>query len=194
MGCVVLHVSMSLDGFVAGPRPRKEQPMGEGGERLHEWMFAKPVDPGDARVAAEMFSTATVGAVVMGRTTFTCGEALWGEDGTYRMPCFVVTHRPAETLVRGPTRFTFVTEGIERALAQAKEAAAGKDVNVMGADTAQQLLRAGLLDAIQINLVPVLLGEGARLFEGLGTTRVELALTRVVASPRVTHLMHRVLR
>ena len=188
----VVHMSMSLDGFVAGPNVRVEHPMGEGGERLHEWMFGGAGDPADARVAAEMFSTETVGAVVMGRTTFTVGEAAWGVDGTFGVPCFVVTHRAAETLVKGPTTFTFVTDGIESALAQAEAAADGKDVNVMGADTVQQLLRAGRLDEIQINLVPVLLGDGTRLFDGLGTGHVELDRARVVESPRMTHLTYRV--
>ena len=111
-----VHMSTSLDGFVAGPQISVEQPMGAGGERLHEWMFA-PSDPADIETAAEMFATRTTGAVVIGRRTFDVGEQPWGEDGTFHVPCFVVTHRAAPTLVKGKTSFTFVTEGLEHALA-----------------------------------------------------------------------------
>lgn len=193
MGKVRLHMSMSLDGFIAGPDVGVAHPMGKGGERLHDWMFAGAGDPRDAEVAAEMFSTETTGAVVMGKRTFTVGEGPWGDDGTFRMPCFVLTHTPTETMVKGPTTFTFVTDGIESAVEQARAAADGKGVNVMGANTAQQFLSAGLLDEIQINLVPVLLGNGVRLFDHLGTEHIELERTRVIEASRMTHLTFRVL-
>jgi dihydrofolate reductase len=187
-------MSTSLDGFVAGPDVSAEQPMGAGGERLHEWMFA-PSDPADIETAAEMFSTRTTGAVVIGRRTFDVGEQPWGDDGTFHVPCFVVTHRAAPTLVKGKTSFTFVTEGLEHALALAQAAAGDKAVNVMGAATTQQLLRLGLVDEIHLNVVPVLLQAGIRLFEHLGPDRIELERTRaVLPSSGVTHLAYRVSR
>ena len=168
--------------------------MGVGGERLHQWLFAHPGDPRDAEVAAEMFAPATTGAVVMGRRTFDVGEEPWGDDGTFRLPCFVVTHRPARMLVKGPTSFTFITEGIRAALERAQAAAGTRAVVVMGAATTQQVLRAGLLDELQINLVPVLLGSGTRLFEQFGDVPLELERTRLVESPTVTHLTYRILK
>jgi len=187
-------MSTSLDGFVAGPDISVEQPMGVGGERLPEWMFA-PSDPTDIETAAEMFSTRTTGAVVIGRRTFDVGEQPWGEDGTFHVPCFVVTHRAAPTLVKGKTSFTFVTEGLEHALALAQTAAGDKAVNVMGAGTAQQLLRLGLIDEIHLNVVPVLLQTGTRLFEHLGSDRIELERTgAVLPSSGVTHLVYRISR
>ena len=194
MGTVRAHMSTSLDGFVTGPDVSVEQPMGVGGERLHEWMFA-PSDPTDIETAAEMFSTRTTGAVVMGRRTFDVGERPWGEDGAFQLPCFVITHRSAPTLVKGKTSFIFVTEGPDRALALAQTAAGDKAVNVMGADTIQQLLRRGLIDEIQLNLVPVLLKAGTRLFEHLDTDRIEVERTRaVLPSSGVTHLTYRIPR
>jgi len=194
MGKVHLHMSMSLDGFVAGPNVGVDRPMGEGGERLHEWLSTDSgSDPRDAEVAAEMFATATTGAVVMGKRTFNFGVGLWGDDGTFGMPCFVLTHTPAETLVKGATTFTFVTNGIDGALAQAKASAGDKHINLMGADTAQQFLSAGLLDEIQINLIPTLLGDGVRLFEHTATKHIELERTRVIESAGATHLKFRVL-
>ncbi len=189
---VIVHVSMSLDGFVAGPNVGVERPMGEGGERLHDWLFADPPDSRDTEVAAEM--EAEIGAVVLGNRTFTVGEAQWGGATPFPVPCFVLTHVAREELVKGPTSFTFVTDGVESALGQARAAAGDKQVALMGADVTQQFLRAGLLDELQINLVPVLLGRGTRLFEHPGTNHVELERTRVIESPRVTHLRFRVLK
>lgn len=194
MGTVRSHMSISLDGFVAGPDVSLEQPMGVGGKRLHDWLFDGPSDPHDAEVAAEMFDPATTGAVIMGRRTFEVGQDPWGEDGTFRLPCFVVTSRPAENLVKGPTSFTFVTDGIEAALARAQAVAGARAVNVMGARTTQQFLGARLLDEIQLNLVPVLLGKGTRLFEHLGAALIEFERMRMVASPAMTHLTYRVVK
>ena len=194
MGKVVLHMSMSLDGFIAGPNVDVERPMGDGGERLHEWLSTGGEgDPRDAEVASEMFATETTGAVVMGRRTFDVGEGPWGDDGTFGLPCFVLTHTPAETLVKGATTFTFVTDGIDSALAQAKAAAGDKHINLMGANTAQQFLSAGQLDEIQINLIPTLLGDGVRLFDRLAPNQIELERTRVIESSGATHLRFRVL-
>lgn len=194
MGKVRVHMSMSLDGFVAGPDVRREYPMGVGGERLHQWLFASPCDPRDTEVAADMFSPAITGAVIIGRRTFEVGEGPWGDDGTFHLPCFVVTHRPAKTLVKGPTSFTFVTDGIRGALERAQAVAGPRAVNVMGAAMTQQFLEAGLLDELQINLVPVLLGTGVRLFEQFGAAPLELERTRVVESSAMTHLTYRVVK
>jgi len=194
VGQVHLHMSMSVDGFIAGPDVSIEHPLGVGGQRLHEWMFTDPVDPDDADVVGTMFSTDRVGAVLMGRTHFEVGIGPWGDDGTFRMPCFVVTHRPADPVVKGPTTFTFVTDGVERALELAQAAAGDKHINVMGANLAQQMLRAGQIDEIQLNLVPVLLGDGVPLFAHLGDHHIELHRTAVMPSSTVTHLRYRVVR
>jgi dihydrofolate reductase len=187
-------MSMSLDGFVAGPDVRRDHPMGVGGERLHQWLFASPGDPRDAEVAADMFAPASTGAVIMGRRTFEVGVDLWGDDGTFHLPCFVVTHRPANMLVKGPTSFTFVTDGIRAALERAQAVAGPRAVNVMGATATQQFLSAGLLDEFQINLIPVLLGTGTRLFEQLGAAPLELERTRLIESSAVTHLTYRIVK
>jgi dihydrofolate reductase len=193
MGKVIIVVSMSLDGFVAGPNPRVAAPLGDGGERLHEWMFAAAPHPFDAAVASSRFAVETVGAVAMGRTTFDCGIGEWGDDGTFRTPCFVVTHRPGEPVVKGPTTFTFVTDGVDAAVALAQRAAGEQDVCVMGADVGAQALRAGLVDELFVDVVPVLLGEGARLFHGDGGAPIDLERTALVATPAATHAAFRVL-
>jgi len=128
---------------------------------------------------------------VLGRRTFDVGAGLWG-DVPFPVPCFVLTHEDREELVKKSGTFTFVTDGIESALRQARAAAGEKDVRLMGADIAQQFIKAGLLDEIQINLVPVLLGDGVRLFEHLGTEHIEPESTRVIESSGVIHLRFRV--
>lgn len=161
---VVLDMSMSLDGFIAGSNVGKEHPMGVNGENLHTWIFSTPKDKVDADVEREMF--AKTGAVILGNRTFEVGVDLWG-DVPFPAPSFVLTHKRRETLVKKSGSFTFITDGIENALQQAKAAAGGKDVRLMGADVAQQFLGAGLVDEIQINHVPILLGDGVRLFDHL---------------------------
>ncbi|SRR5712692_3254295 len=204
MGKVILDMSMSLDGFIAGPNDGVERPLGDGGERLHDWIFGGKTDrtgsaprgsagnPRDAEVMDEAFKT--LGAVIMGRRWFEIGEGPWGDNPPFQVPCFVLTHDAHEKLVKGATTFTFVTDGIESALKQAQAAAGDKNVGVGGANTAQQYLSAGLLDEIQIHLAPVLLGEGCRLFEHIGTEHIELERTRVIESPGVTHLWFRVVK
>jgi dihydrofolate reductase len=197
---VYVSLSMSLDGFITGPNPRPGEPMGDGGERLHEWMagmadFRERGDTSnaDAEVLRELSSR--TGALLMGRTTFDAGELPWGDDPPFGMPVFVLTHRPRETVSKqGGTTYTFVTDGLEATLEQTKAAAGGKDVGLVGgANLAQQCLRAGILDEIQIHLVPVLIGAGTRLFDHLGAEPIELERTRVVESPvSVTHLSFRV--
>jgi dihydrofolate reductase len=215
MAKLTFDITMSLDGFIAGPNPDLERPLGEGGERLHEWALGLAswrerhgleggTANGDAEVLEE--SLATTGATLMGRRMFSGGagpwaddpraDGWWGDDPPFHMPVFVLTHHPRETVTKqGGTTFTFVTEGIEAALEQARAAAGDKDVAVAGgASVAQQYLGAGLLDELQIHVVPLLLGGGVRLFDDLGALPVELECTRVLQSPAVTHLRYRVVK
>jgi dihydrofolate reductase len=204
MGKVIVDMSVSLDGFITGPNDGVERPLGDGGERLHDWIFdgsaersgTSPRTSVTAGSNREMMDEAfkTLGAVIMGRRWFDIGEGPWGENPPFHVPCFVLTHDAHEKLVKGATTFTFVTDGIESALTQAQAAAGDKHIGVGGAHTAQQYLQAGLLDEIQIHLVPVLLGEGRRLFDHPGTKHIELESTRVIASPGVTHLRFRVVK
>jgi dihydrofolate reductase len=212
---LTLDISMSLDGFIAGPDPTLEQPLGEGGERLHEWAFRAAgwrerhgLSGGERNVDSEVVdeSLGNVGATVMGRRMFSGGKGAWendrradgwwGDDPPFHMPVFIVTHHARETVTKqGGTTFTFVTDGIDAALQQANASADGKDVAVAGgASLVQQYLKAGLLDELQIHLVPVLLGDGVRLFENLGGEQLELESDRVIASQGVTHLRFRVLK
>lgn len=202
MGKVVLHFSMSLDGFVAGPDISVEHALGVGGERLHEWMFnGNSAQSGDlaqssaSRIDAQLVQevVTSVGAVVLGQRTFEVGLKHWG-DTPYPAPSFVLTHEPRDKLAMKSAAFTFVTDGIESALRQAKAAAGEQVITVMGANTAQQVLKAGLADELQIQLIPVLLGAGTRLFDGIGTKQIELKTTRVADSPFVTHLHFQVVK
>jgi dihydrofolate reductase len=204
MGKVSLDMSMSLDGFITGPNDSIEHGLGEGGERLHDWIFSGDADrtgnprgsAGDSRNAAimdELF--ATTGAVIMGIHSFEVAEKPWGDNPPFQVPVFVLSHKPHEKLVKqGGTTFTFVTDGIESALKQAQIAAGDKIVRLHGANIAQQYIKAGLVDDIYIHLVPVLLGDGRLLFEHLGAEHVELESTSVVVSPGVTHLRFRVIK
>jgi dihydrofolate reductase len=198
---IAADMSMSLDGFITGPNDDVEHPLGEGGERLHQWVYelaswrerhglAGGKSNRDADLLEEAFRN--VGAVVMGRRMFNHGEKPWGDNPPFHVPVFVVTHKSRQMLNKeGGTTFTFVTDGIESALKQAKAAAGGKDVLAAGgANIVQQFLKAALLDEIQIHLVAVLLGDGKRLFEHL--KGVELVPTRVIESAGVTHLKYRV--
>jgi dihydrofolate reductase len=185
---VTADMSMSLDGFIAGPNVSVKLPMGEGGPRLHDWLFNSD-NNADADVAQEMF--ATTGAVVLGKRTFEVGVRAWG-DTPFPVPSFVLTHEARDELVMKSGAFTFVTDGIESALQQAKDAAGEGDVRLMGADVVQQFLKAGLLDELQIQLVPVLFGDGVRLFEHLGSEQKELEIVRVIETPGVIHLRFRI--
>ncbi|MDQ3991094.1 MAG: dihydrofolate reductase family protein [Actinomycetota bacterium] len=204
-GKVFADITMSLDGFVAGPDDGVDEPLGKGGDRLHDWIYdldtwreRHGLEGGDsnrdAEIVAESFET--TGAVVMGRRMFDLGEAPWGDEPPFHMPVFVLTHRPREVVEkRGGTTFTFVTDGIESTLARAREAAGGRDVSVAGGASAiRQFLASGLLDELQVHVAPLLLGGGVRLFDGIGPAEIELETTRVVSSPRVTHLRFRVAR
>ena len=199
---------MSLDGFTAGPRQSEENPLGIGGERLHEWVVpltawraahglkGGKVSPSTAVVEEQI---ANIGATIMGRNMFgghpgpwntiDPWKGWWGDDPPFHHPVFVLTHHPRPTLVlAGGNSFTFVTDGIRSALEQAREAARGKDVSLAGgAKAAQQYLNAGLVDEMEISLAPTLLGAGERLFEGVRVLG-DLRPVRTVAAPDVTHL------
>jgi dihydrofolate reductase len=217
MARLILDISMSLDGFVAGPNQTLEEPLGESGERLHEWAFAAAswreahgLAGGETNVDSEVIEEAVrnTGATVMGRRMFSGGEgswdddpnadAWWGDDPPFHHPVFILTHHAREPVTKqGGTTFTFVTNGIEAALEQAGAAAADKDVAVGGgAAVAQQYLKAGLLDELQLHVVPVLLGDGVRLFENhVAEAPGELECTRVIESPTgVSHLRYRVVK
>jgi dihydrofolate reductase len=182
MGTVVAGMSMSVDGFVAGPDTDADHPLGVGGELLHRWLFADPQDPRDR----------AVGAVVLGRRTYDVGVDIWG-DVPYPVPCFVLTHRAHDDRVMASGTFTFVTDGIRAAITAARAAAAGgKNVQLMGAETVRQAIAAGQVDELQVNLIPVLLGRGERMFDDLPTEHVELTRTGLIASDRATHLRFRV--
>jgi dihydrofolate reductase len=215
MGRVVLDITTSLDGFVAGPNATLEQPLGEGGERLHEWIVGLEswrrqhglaggeTGPDDDLLREGVEAT---GAFVMGRRMFSGGEGpweddpradgWWGDEPPFHAPVFILTHHAREPVTKeGGTTYTFVTDGVEVAFAQARAAAGDKNVGVAGgASVAQQFLAAGLLDEIQLHVAPVLLGGGVRLFEDLGTERIELEPTRVLSSPAVTHVRYRVVK
>lgn len=183
---------MSLDGFVAGPAVSMENAMGMGGERLHQWMFQGDQENGiDSGMVRELF--AMVGAVVLGKRTFDVGLQHW-DDTPYPVPSFVLTHEKREPQAMKSAAFTFVNEGIASAIEQAKAAANRKSVVVMGASAAQQALKEGLADEIHVQLVPVLLGKGTRLFENLGEGLIELICDRAVYSPNVTHLRYEVVK
>jgi dihydrofolate reductase len=192
MSTVISGMSMSLDGFVTGPNDSREHPLGVGGEPLHDWLGPTST-PTDEAVLAEM--VAGVGAIVMGRRSydFCVGDGGWGDGGPAgKTPCFVLTHRPPAT---APDVFTFVTGGIADVLAQASAVAGDAVVGLHGASTAQQALAAGLLDEIQVHLVPILLGGGVRLFDLLGAGPATLERTRLVeAGSGVTHLRYRVVK
>lgn len=208
------HISVSADGFVAGPNPSEEYPLGEGGEQLHEWALALAAwrephgrEGGEVNASTPVMEemSAGVGATLMGRNMFGGGPGPWGEDPwggwwgdepPFHMPVFVLTHHEREPLHKeGGTTFSFVTDGIESALEQAKEAAGGKDVALAGgAEVIQQYLVAGRLDELNLSVVPVLLGSGTRLFDGLAGVDARLEQVRVVEAPGVAHLEYRVLR
>ena len=190
MGKVFADQSMSLDGFSAGPNVGMSNPLGDGGEELHAWQFRGGQRPA---VLENLFGTST-GAVVVGRHTFDLGERPWGDEPPFHRPVFVVTHRTRATVTkRGGTTYTFVTGGLERALAQARASAGDRDVVVLGgAAIIQQCMRAGLLDELQLHVAHILLGGGTPLFGGLDPAGVALERTRLVDAEGVTHLTFRV--
>ncbi len=207
-------ISVSLDGYTAGPNQSLENPLGEGGERLHDWFVELEIfnrthgtDYGaevNASTAVVEESLANVGAKIMGRNMFGGGPGpwntaepwpgWWGEDPPFHVPVFVLTHYPREPLTLSDTTFTFVTDGPESALEQAREAAGGKDVTIDGgANAIRQYLAAGLIDELELHIAPVLLGGGERLLDNVGPG-VELEQIRSVHAPKVTHVKYRVVK
>jgi dihydrofolate reductase len=200
MGEVLVGLSMSLDGYIAGPNDGPTNPLGDGGARLFDWWTAggERVGPDDrfrppARSRAVVREMFDCGAIITGRRTFDIAGG-WGGHHPLGAPFFLLTHHPPEHSVGPGTGGTVVTGGIESALAQARAVAGKRDIAVCAADMAQQYLRAGLLDEIHVDLVPVLLGGDVRLFANLEGRRFDLECTRVVRSDGVTHLRYRVVR
>jgi dihydrofolate reductase len=204
MTLVTADLAMSLDGFVAGTDVSIDNPGGHGAEPLFHWIhdlaswrerqgMTGGEENRDSEIMREWFDS--TGAVVMGRLMYDTGEKPWGDNPPFRAPVFVLTHRPAPPLVKqGGTSFTFVTDGIHSALEQAKAAAGDRNVDIAGgARTVQQFLRAGLVDELQLHVIPVLLGGGLRLFDHIGPEQRRLEPIRVVGTPRATHLKYRVL-
>ncbi|MGN6202874.1 MAG: dihydrofolate reductase family protein [Solirubrobacterales bacterium] len=210
MSKVKCQISISADGYLAGPNQSEEHGLGEGGEALHEWVVKLSAwreshghEGGEVTASSEIFEAATgnTGAVVMGRNMFgpvrgpwtePLWNGWWGDEPPFHVPVFVLTHYEREPLTLGETTFHFVTEGPERAVELAREAAGDKDVSVGGGgQTIQELIRAGLLDEILVNQVPAILGEGVRLFEDIPPS-VKLEQTRVVEGDGVAHLLYSV--
>ena len=204
-----VRISISLDGFVAGPNQSVQEPLGVGGERLHEWVFPlrawrEPhgMQGGEVNESSAVLeaSLANIGATIMGRNMFgghpgpwkthDPWKGWWGGNPPFHHPVFVLTQHARTPLVcEGGTTFTFVTDGIESALAQARQAAGGKDVALAGgASASRQYLQAGLVDEMLLHQAPILLGSGERLFDGGGANLHGLELTQTVAAPNVTHL------
>jgi dihydrofolate reductase len=206
------HIAISLDGYVAGPDQTEEQPLGVGGERLHDWIVELEawrrehgMEGGEKNASTPVVDEmqVNVGATIMGRNMFgpvrgpwdgTDWTGWWGEDPPFHTPVFVLTHHAREPVeMKGGTTFVFVNDGIGSALRQANEAAGGRDVRIGGgASTIRQYLSAGLVDEFELHLVPLLLGGGERLFDGVGDLRLEQL--RAIEAPGVTHLKYRVVR
>jgi dihydrofolate reductase len=191
MGKVVFDMSMSLDGFVRATGATPDEPLGRGGERLHEWAM----DPSGGELLTTVLAEA--GAYICGRRTYDDSIRFWkadGPTGPVRLPIFVVTHRAPEDAPEDGV-YTFVTDGIASALRQAQEVGGSKDVYVMGGpDTGRQFLAAGLIDHIGVHVVPVLFGGGQRLFDHIGDDHVQLEVVSVADAPQATHLLYRIVR
>ena len=213
MSKVRAHITVSLDGYVAGPNQSMENPLGEGGESLHDWLVGLKqwreqagMEGGEENVSSAVVAEeyANVGAEIMGRGKFgppsrgpwegNAWQGWWGDHPPFHKPVFVLTHHARQPLTLADTTFTFVTDGIHAALDQAKAAAGDKDVFLGGgANLINQYLAAGLVDELELHVSPILLGGGARLFEGVGP-EVKLELVRTVEAPGVAHLKYRVQR
>jgi dihydrofolate reductase len=206
MGKIVCNISMSLDGYIAGPDDDNDKyPLGKGGERIHEWVYELKswrslhgleggIDSKDGEIIAEIVES--TGAMIMGRRMFDSGEKYWGDNPPFRNPLFIVTHTvPEITSKGGKNIYNFVTGGIESALGKSKAAAGDKDIAIMGgADIIQQFIKAKLLDEIQIHLIPVLFCGGKKLFDNLGDKQIGLEIIRVVNSPNVTHIKYKIVK
>ena len=213
MSKVRAHISTSVDGYVAGPNQTQEEPLGEGGEGLHEWVIATKawreavgMEGGEENISNTVVAeeTANVGAEIMGRGKFGPAargpwgddpwQGWWGDDPPFHKPVFVLTHHERAPLVLTDTTFTFVTDGIESAMERARKAAGDKDVFIGGgAEVINEYLAAGLIDELELHVAPILLGAGARLFDGVGPT-LRLEPLRVIEAPGVAHLKYRVVK
>jgi dihydrofolate reductase len=185
MSRTIVEMTVSLDGYATGNNVDVDHPFGHSGPQLHRWLDS--TEPADTQAAQSFFEG--TGAFVMGRTTYEVGIDKWGEDGAFGRPCFVVTRRAHEPVRRGPTTFTFVTDGVVSALKQAQSVAKDQAVVIMGGPSVgQQVLAAGLADELRLHIRPVLLGSGKRLFEDIPPTSMDLRTTRVTHSPLAAHL------
>jgi len=213
MSKVRVHIAVSADGYVAGPNQSEENPLGEGGEQIHDWMLALKAwrephgrEGGEVNTSSAILEEANdnLGAEIMGRGKFgppdggpwpdDAWDGWWGEDPPFHKPVFVITHHEREPLTLSDTTFTFVTDGIESALDQAKEAAGDQDVYIGGgASIINQYLAAGLVDEIEVHVSPLILGGGERLFDGVGPD-LKLEQLRAVEAPGVAHLKYRVVK
>jgi dihydrofolate reductase len=190
MGLIYANLSMSLDGYIAGPNVSVDNGMGDDGDRLHDWMFA-----GKSGEEAEAFladGLASVGAFVMGRTMLDVGIGPWGDNPVFHGPVFVVTHRRAEPIRReGGTTYTFVTEGPKAALDLARDVAGGRDIRIMGgAMIVREYLRSGVIDELRLDIVPILLGGGTPLFTDSVDRSIDLAGEGTVDPGGVAHLRY----
>lgn len=194
MGLVYANMSMSLDGFIAGPNVRVGNGMGDGGDDLHDWIFAGRSEAEVQAFMQEQF--ASVGAVLMGRRLLDVGIEPWGDEPAFRSPVFVVTHRPADPIVKaGGTTYTFVTDGLNEALRLAREAAGDDDIRIEGgAGIVREYLKLGVVDELRLHVVPILLGGGTRLFSDAEDRSVRMAARGEVDKGGVAHLRLRMQR
>lgn len=190
MGKVRINITMSLDGFIAAPNISPTHPLGEGGLRLHDWMFGARTEA-DAPIAEEVMQNS--GAVILGRRTYTDAiDGAWGGITPFPMPAFVLCHSEPERKASG---FSFVTDGMESALSQARAVAGDKDVWLMGgANVLQQFIKAGKVDELQVSIAPVLFCAGTRLFDYIGTHPIELQNTRTIQTPQATHIRYDIIK
>jgi dihydrofolate reductase len=192
MGVVYFELSMSLDGFVTGPNVSVDNPLGDGGEHLHDWMFEGKTAEESVEFEEKVFAPS--GAIVMGRRMLDLGIGPWGDNPTFHAPVFVVTNRPHDPIVKeGGTTYHFVTDGLEAAFEQARKATGTKDIAIVGgADIVRQCLDRGLVEEARLNLIPMVLGSGTRLFEGVDASNLHFAIARVIEADGVVHLRFRV--
>ena len=202
-GQVIIQMSMSLDGFVAGPNDNMDHRLGtHGGSHVFDWLStgSEPYPEGtflktegaNRAIVDELFTR--IGAYVSGKRTYDLAEGWGGRHPLNGVPVFVLTHHPDPNPPQGESKLTFVTDGIERAIAQAKAAANGKDVSLLGASPGQQALKAGLVDEILVTITPILIGGGVRMFENFGSQEIDLDLMETIGGPKASHLRYRVLK
>ncbi|WP_368654172.1 dihydrofolate reductase family protein [Ornithinibacillus sp. 4-3] len=201
MGKVILDISMSLDGFIAGLNDNQEQPLGANGEIIHEWLFSgdQPSRYNDffrlSSINKEVFdgSIPDIGAMVVGRRTFDIVNGWGGSHPIQGIPIFIVTHEAPENYLENHTSFTFVTDGIKSAIEQANKAANGKNISIGAASIAQQCVQAKLLDEMHLHISPILLGNGIRLFDQIGQEHIKLESKEVVDGSDVVHVKYKIL-